>query len=87
MCLEQAFGSHPQALGIIIVKDLPVVYQSYRESLLKYAYKFAHLPEEIKERYTDPGSSYRYVIAAHKRSLGADHRKSFGWSHGKVRYL
>ncbi|KAG8220049.1 hypothetical protein J3R82DRAFT_1066 [Butyriboletus roseoflavus] len=67
--IEQAFGSHPQALGIIIVKDLPVVYQSYRESLLKYAYKFAHLPEETKERYTDPGSSYRYVMAAHKQSL------------------
>ncbi|KAI9572705.1 Clavaminate synthase-like protein [Boletus coccyginus] len=58
--IEQAFGSHPQALGIIIVKDLPDVYQEYRESLLKYAYKFAHLPEETKERYADPGSSYSF---------------------------
>ncbi|KAF8559355.1 Clavaminate synthase-like protein [Imleria badia] len=58
--IEQAFGSHPQALGIIIVKDLPVVYQAYRDSLLKYSYKFAHLPEQTKERYTDPGSSYSF---------------------------
>ncbi|KAF8446211.1 hypothetical protein L210DRAFT_956165 [Boletus edulis BED1] len=58
--IEQAFGSHPQALGIIIVKDLPVVYQAYRETLLKHAYKFAHLPEETKERYTDPASFYSF---------------------------
>jgi len=25
--IEQAFGSHPQALGIIIVRDLPDVYR------------------------------------------------------------
>ncbi|KAH7883852.1 Clavaminate synthase-like protein [Phlebopus sp. FC_14] len=58
--IEQAFGSHPQALGIIIVKDLPHVYKTYRESLLELAYKFARLPEEIKERYTDPESSYSF---------------------------
>ncbi|KAF9243851.1 Clavaminate synthase-like protein [Melanogaster broomeanus] len=58
--IEQAFGSHPQALGIVIVTDLPVVYKTYRESLLKFAYKFAHLPEETKERYTDPESSYSF---------------------------
>jgi len=58
--IEQAFGSHPQALGIIIVKDLPVTYQGYRESLLRFGYKFAHLPEETKERYTDPESSYSF---------------------------
>lgn len=63
--LEQAFGSHSEALGIIIVRDLPTIYQTHRETLLKYAYKFAHLPEETKERYVDPGSSYRYVMTAH----------------------
>ncbi|KIJ57807.1 hypothetical protein HYDPIDRAFT_163832, partial [Hydnomerulius pinastri MD-312] len=54
--IEQAFGSHPQALGIIIVKDLPDAYKTYRETLLKFGYKFSHLPEETKERYTDPES-------------------------------
>ncbi|KAG6335629.1 hypothetical protein ID866_3465 [Astraeus odoratus] len=58
--IEQAFGSDRQALGIIIVKDLPDVYKSYRESLLKFAYKYAHLPEDVKERYTDCGSSYSF---------------------------
>ncbi|KAI6153344.1 Clavaminate synthase-like protein [Pisolithus tinctorius] len=58
--IEQAFGSHPQALGIILVKDLPSVYKSYRETLLKFSYKYAHLPEDVKERYTDPDSSYSF---------------------------
>ncbi|KAH7915123.1 Clavaminate synthase-like protein [Hygrophoropsis aurantiaca] len=58
--IEQAFGSHPQALGIILVKDLPSQYVAYRESLLKFAYKFAKLDAKTKERYTDPGSSYSF---------------------------
>lgn len=57
--IEQAFGSHSHALGIILVKDLPDIYKSYREILLKFAYKYAHLTEDVKERYTDPESSYR----------------------------
>jgi hypothetical protein len=56
---EEAFGSHPQALGIILVKDLPPVYPVYRERLLKLAYKFAHLDEDVKNKYVDPGSLYR----------------------------
>jgi hypothetical protein len=56
---EEAFGSHPQALGIILVKDLPHAYPAYRERLLKLAYKFAHLDENVREKYADPGSIYR----------------------------
>ncbi|KIJ68688.1 hypothetical protein HYDPIDRAFT_173351 [Hydnomerulius pinastri MD-312] len=33
---------------------------TYRETLLKFGYKFSHLPEETKERYTDPESSYSF---------------------------
>ncbi|KAI6031984.1 Clavaminate synthase-like protein [Pisolithus microcarpus] len=58
--IEQAFGSHPEALGIILVKDLPSVYKSFRETLLNLGYKYAHLPEDVKERYTDPGSSFSF---------------------------
>ncbi|KAH7927371.1 Clavaminate synthase-like protein [Leucogyrophana mollusca] len=58
--IEQAFGSNPQALGIILVKDLPSEYLTYRESLLKLSYKFASLDESVKARYTDPGSSYSF---------------------------
>ncbi|KIM67035.1 hypothetical protein SCLCIDRAFT_1210495 [Scleroderma citrinum Foug A] len=58
--IEQAFGSHSHALGIILVKDLPDIYKSYREILLKFAYKYAHLTKDVKERYTDPESSYSF---------------------------
>lgn len=58
--IEQAFGSHPEALGIILVKDLPSVYKSFRETLLNLGYKYAHLPDDVKERYTDPGSSFSF---------------------------
>lgn len=57
--VEQAFGSHPRALGIILVEGLPDIYKCYRETLLKLGHRYAHLPEDVKERYTDPESSYR----------------------------
>ncbi|KAF8898476.1 Clavaminate synthase-like protein [Infundibulicybe gibba] len=45
--IEEAFGSHPKSLGIIIVRDLPPSYSEYRERLLKLAYKFATLDENL----------------------------------------
>ena len=65
--IEAAFGSNPDCLGIIVVRDLPPVYAQYRERLLKLAYRFANLPEEVRERYTDPSSRYRYVALPAKR--------------------
>lgn len=67
--IEQAFGSHSQALGIILVNDLPDVYKSYRETLLKFSYKFAHLAERVKERYTDPKSSYSFGWSHGKETM------------------
>ena len=58
--IETAFGSHPKSLGIIIVKDLPSEYPSLRENLLKFAYKFASLPESVKEKYVDPTTRYSF---------------------------
>ena len=58
---EEAFGSHPSSLGIIVVRDLPPEYPAYRERLLKLSYKFAHLDENIRESYSDPTSKYRFV--------------------------
>lgn len=58
---EEAFGSQPKSLGIIIVRDLPPEYPVYRERLLKLAYRFAQLPEDIREKYAHPASRYRYV--------------------------
>ncbi|KAF5375117.1 hypothetical protein D9758_000027 [Tetrapyrgos nigripes] len=58
--IEEAFGSDPRALGIIVVRDMPEEYRGYRERLLKLAYKFAHLDENVKEKYTDPLSRYSF---------------------------
>ncbi|KAF9498128.1 Clavaminate synthase-like protein [Pleurotus eryngii] len=58
--IEEAFGSHPKSLGIIIVRDLPPQYQTYRERLLKLAHSFATLPEPAREKYADPTSKYSF---------------------------
>ncbi|KAK7064573.1 RIC1 domain-containing protein [Favolaschia claudopus] len=58
--IEKAFGSHPECLGIIIVRDLPPVYASYRERLLKLAHSFAKLDEPVREKYADPQSRYSF---------------------------
>ncbi|KAK0208407.1 hypothetical protein DFS33DRAFT_442510 [Desarmillaria ectypa] len=57
--IEHAFGSDPECLGIIIVRDLPLSYAAYRQKLLTLAYKFAKLEENVREQYTDASSSYR----------------------------
>jgi len=58
--IEAAFGSHPKALGIIIVKDLPPNYSVLREDLLNFAYRFASLPENVKGKYVDPTTRYSF---------------------------
>ncbi|KAJ8084384.1 hypothetical protein PM082_003153 [Marasmius tenuissimus] len=58
--IEAAFGSNPDCLGIIVVRDLPPTYAQYRERLLRLAYRFATLPEDVRERYTDPSSRYSF---------------------------
>ncbi|KAJ7462789.1 Clavaminate synthase-like protein, partial [Mycena galericulata] len=58
--IEKAFGSGPECLGIIIVRDLPPIYTTHRERLLKLAYAFAHLEEPVREKYADPRSRYSF---------------------------
>ncbi|KAK0506032.1 hypothetical protein EDD18DRAFT_1121760 [Armillaria luteobubalina] len=58
--IERAFGSNPECLGIIIVRDLPPTYAAYRQRLLTLAYKFAKLDENVREQYTDASSSYSF---------------------------
>jgi hypothetical protein len=57
---EQAFGSGPDCLGIILVRDLPPEYLKLRERLLKLAHAFARLDETVREKYADTKSSYRF---------------------------
>lgn len=56
----KAFGSHPDSLGIILVRDLPLDYVTHRERLLKLAHKFAKLSPEVQEKYADPSSRYSF---------------------------
>ncbi|KZP16761.1 Clavaminate synthase-like protein [Athelia psychrophila] len=58
--IEEAFGSHPASLGIIIVRDLPPTYVAYRERLLKLAYQFGNLDEQTREKYADPKTNYSF---------------------------
>ena len=65
--INAAFGSSDDALGIILVNDLPDQWPELREKAMRAAARFAQdTPEEVRNKYTDPVSSY-----------------SFGWSHGK----
>lgn len=58
--IEKAFGSHPDSLGIIVVRDLPASYVGFRERLLRLAYKFATLEEPVREQYADVKSRYSF---------------------------
>ncbi|EMD41641.1 hypothetical protein CERSUDRAFT_102053 [Gelatoporia subvermispora B] len=58
--IEKAFGSSPDSLGIIVVRDLPETYKSSRERLLKLAHCFANLPYDVRERYAHPESRYSF---------------------------
>jgi hypothetical protein len=57
---EQAFGSGPDCLGIIIVRDLPPEYPQLRERLLNLAHAFARLDNPVREKYADAKSRYRF---------------------------
>jgi hypothetical protein len=61
LVLETAFGSDPDSLGIIILRDLPREYEEHRSKLLKLAYKFGQLDYNVREGYSDPSSKYRCV--------------------------
>lgn len=60
--IETAFGSDPACLGLIVVTDLPTVYPAKRERLLRLAERFASLPDQVKEKYVDASSKYRFGI-------------------------
>ena len=56
--LSEAFGAN--GLGLIVVRDFPD-FQKERQAALRAIRKFADLPEETKEEYTDSKSNYRLV--------------------------
>ena len=52
------------------MRDLPPEYPVYRERLLKLAYQFAQLPEDVQEKYVHPASRYKYVVDRSPFDLG-----------------
>lgn len=59
--IVQAFGSDPECLGLIIVKDLPHQYKELRSTFLRLIDRFAHLDEDERNKYSDASSYYRYA--------------------------
>lgn len=82
--VSRAFGSDPECLGLLIVKELPSEYPTLRSRLLKLAERFAALDEGQREKYSDPASSFRCVAAMSLLINSVLSEISFGWSHGKV---
>ncbi|GAA5908793.1 uncharacterized protein JCM6883_004169 [Sporobolomyces salmoneus] len=58
--IKEAFDSSPESLGLLIVKDLPASFVQLRRRLLLLSNAFASLPEEIRENYTSPETSYSF---------------------------
>src|SRR5258708_13985389 len=58
--ISRAFGSDPDALGILVVTQLPPEYPGLRERLLKLANKFGSLDESVRCKYSDAGSNYSF---------------------------
>jgi len=67
--IAKAFGSQPDCLGIMVVRDLPASYVVARERLLKLAYRFANLDHEVRERYADPRSKYSFGWSHGKETM------------------
>lgn len=58
--ITRAFGSSEDALGLILVSGLPSEFAKLREDALFAAARFAALPEDVRERYTDPDSQFSF---------------------------
>ncbi|CAG8726351.1 14769_t:CDS:2, partial [Funneliformis caledonium] len=56
--IEEAFGSKPHCLGLLLVKNLPQSYMKKRARLLRLSSIFAALPEEVKEKVVDEQGYY-----------------------------
>jgi isopenicillin N synthase-like dioxygenase len=57
--IQAAFGSHDEALGVILVRGIPD-YEELRNRLLRQASVFANLPDDIKDRLTVPDAQYSF---------------------------
>lgn len=77
--IEAAFGSAPTALGLILLTDLPSEFAALRENALRAAATFAQdLPQQVREKYTDPESYYSFGWSHGKGGLWCFVRRGVG---------
>ncbi|KAG2386391.1 hypothetical protein C9374_002837 [Naegleria lovaniensis] len=55
--IAEAYG--PEGLGLLTVSNVPNVLE-YRQAILPLAYKFANLPEEVKNKYVHEQSNFSF---------------------------
>lgn len=55
--IAEAYG--PEGLGLLTVSNVPNVME-YRQAILPLAYKFANLPDEIKNKYVHEKSNFSF---------------------------
>ncbi|GAA5998145.1 uncharacterized protein JCM10292_002354 [Rhodotorula paludigena] len=58
--VQRGFDSSPDALGLVIVSDLPPEFPQLRKRLLLLSNAFASLPEDVRERYAHAQSNYAF---------------------------
>ncbi|GAA5928851.1 hypothetical protein JCM3775_004652 [Rhodotorula graminis] len=56
--VQQGFDSSPDALGLVVVSDLPPEFPQLRQRLLHLSNSFASLPAATREKYAHPGSRF-----------------------------
>ena len=78
--LSKAFGSDPNSLGVIAIRNIPSFIET-KQSFLPLAHKLAHLPTEyLEEKLTDEASMYNSGWSHGKEKLGDKpdfHKASF----------
>ncbi|RIA79823.1 hypothetical protein C1645_793709 [Glomus cerebriforme] len=84
--IEEAFGSKPYCLGILLVKNLPEIYAEKRTRLLRLASVFASLPDEIKEKTVDEQSYYMFGWSCGKEMLNGKKDTLKGSYYGNPKY-
>lgn len=66
--IGRAYGM--DGVGVLTVKNVPGFTEA-RQALLPLAYKFAMLPEEIKEKYVHKDSYYSFGWSHGKEKVGS----------------
>jgi len=81
--VQRAFGE--EGLGIITVSGVPGLADA-RQKLLPLAWKFAHFPDEVKEKYVLPETYWAFGWSHGKEKLQGNHDFSKGSYYNNPQY-